>query len=369
MERARGYLIENHEFYANLLYQAQIEYSDRVPTAGVCFKNNQIYMIINPKFWKSKSIKHKVGTLMHEMDHIIMGHIIRGYDMGVAHQHMNIAADLAINQHNRYVQDMECLLVDKFNAQHEIELEPNREMEYYARKLLDEDVVKYVSMQDLADKVLDDHSTWGDSDIDDDTKKQIMISALEEAANSTQSGNVPGEALATINKHKKPHYNWKRVLAKFIARTQNNTTKVTRNRRNRRFGLAQPGKRQEVKLHIACCVDTSGSVSDEMLSRISTELCGMVDKSFRVTIIEADHDIQRVYEMDKKGIQSFQGRGGTAYTPAIKAAEKLSPDAILYFTDGDRADVPDKVGVPFLWVLTTEQEKPGNFGKTLRIPA
>jgi predicted metal-dependent peptidase len=327
-------------------------------------------MIINPEFWKSISIKHKVGVLMHELDHIIMGHLLRGHDMDIAHKHMNIAADLAINQHNRYLQDMaNILILDKFNEKYKVDMEPNREMEYYARKLLDDDVVKYVSSEELADMMSGDHSMWNDSDIDEDTKKQIMVNALEEAANSTQSGNIPGEALTTINKHKKPYYNWKRVLAKFIARTQNNTTKVTRNRRNRRFALTQPGKRQEVKMHIVCCIDTSGSVSDDMLGRIGTELCGMVDKRIRVTIIEADHDIQRVYEMDRKGIQSFKGRGGTAYTPAIKKAEELKPDAILYFTDGDRADVPDKVGVPFLWVLTTEQDKPGNFGKVLRIPA
>jgi predicted metal-dependent peptidase len=318
MEKSRQFLIENHEFYAHLMYQTDLTWTDddkQCPTAGVRVANNRIQMYVNINFWNDKPLKQQVGILMHELDHIIGAHMIRGDVMGINHQHMNIAADLAINEHNPYIKDIDCLLVDKINKEKNLNLEHNRETEYYARKLLDEDVIKYVDMQELLDKILDDHSQWNNEDVDGATAQEVILSALDEAAKKTsESGKIPGEALDTINKYRTPQYNWKRLLRNFVARAQNTVVKATRSKRNRRFGVSQPGRRTDIKLKLACCVDTSGSVSSEELEKFSAELSSMAKgKGFIIDVIEADYDVQRVYRMDRDGLKDVKGRGGTSY--------------------------------------------------------
>ena len=87
-------------------------------------------------------------------------------------------------------------------------------------------------------------------------------------------------------------------------------------------------------------IDTSGSVSDPMISKILNEIFSILAKrKHEITVIECDAAIRRIYRArtpaDIK--TKVMGRGGTQFSPVIDYINqnKYFRDALLiYFTDG-----------------------------------
>ena len=111
-----------------------------------------------------------------------------------------------------------------------------------------------------------------------------------------------------------------------------------------------------IKLIVA--IDTSGSMSNETLERIMTEIFDIIgSRMCEVTVIECDAKIQRVYKARSVKDISYDicGRGGTSFIPVIEYINnhRQFRDAILiYFTDGvgDRS-IPRPLTLKTMWVL------------------
>jgi predicted metal-dependent peptidase len=141
----------------------------------------------------------------------------------------------------------------------------------------------------------------------------------------------------------------------------------SRSRRNKRFGILQPGSRKKPEVKIAVCLDSSGSVSDRSFQQFFAEVDVISQMGIEITIIDADCGVAAVYEYDrKKPVQRF-GNGGTAYGPAINKAKELGVDGIIYFGDGDASDTPADPKIPFLWAIVGNQQPPANFGRIVRV--
>jgi len=52
------------------------------------------------------------------------------------------------------------------------------------------------------------------------------------------------------------------------------------------------------------------------------------------------------------------GGGGTAFDPALRAANDRNPDGIVYLTDGFGPRVTESLQCPVLWVLTPRGRDP-----------
>ena len=135
--------------------------------------------------------------------------------------------------------------------------------------------------------------------------------------------------------------------------------------------MIKPGLTKKYKGKIAVCVDTSGSMSDEDLTRCYAEIHKISQTTpVEIVVIEADSNISRVYKFDAKKKPSFSGRGGTAYQPAIDKAVELKVDGIMYLGDMDAFDTPTDPKLPFMWVIVGASENvkpPANFGKVMHI--
>jgi predicted metal-dependent peptidase len=112
-------------------------------------------------------------------------------------------------------------------------------------------------------------------------------------------------------------------------------------------------------LKIVVAIDTSLSMTDEIISKIFTEIFSIVSgKKHDITVIECDAEIQKIYKVKRKQDipKSVSGRGGTAFTPVIKYVNehKYYKDALLiYFTDGDgESEIPKPLVYRTLWVIT-----------------
>ena len=117
-------------------------------------------------------------------------------------------------------------------------------------------------------------------------------------------------------------------------------------------------------LKIVVAIDTSGSVTSREIAEIFNEIFAILAKrQYRITVIECDSEIQRIYIVNKPSDvkNDVAGRGGTYFTPVIAHinSDRYYRDAILiYFTDGYGEDkIPKPLTYRNLWVITGKRNE------------
>lgn len=363
-------LFDQERFYAELVLQMDRVISKRVHTAGVCVKD-RIELHINPEFFDSIPEKEQVAVLKHECAHIFNDHIARmkiyapdvySPDKDVAdavinrarHYLLNIAADCAINDGIPDIPEF-AVRPAKYN------LESGHTAEWYADQLKNHPDLKNVNS-------FDDHSLWGESDEDKDALRQKVKDAVNKAASKTRAaGKMSADNELIVDKMNYRPRDWRGDLRRFVANTLETTLETSRKKRNRRYGITQPGYVKQEELHIGVAIDTSGSVSDEAIHQFMAEV-GNIAKYAKVTVVEADSEVKNSYLYDKNKIYKVKGRGGTAYQPAFDYFEnERDVDGVIYFGDMDCADVPAKPKYAVLWAIIGDQRPPVSWGRTTAV--
>lgn len=388
-KQAISALLYAEPFFGHLILKMRISESDKVPSAGV-FITDKINLVYNRNFIENMDLVDVVKVLKHECGHILQEHIPRSKQIGITsvehHKRFNLATDVTININDLVptVEKIGGVTVKSLNEMLKGMLDKANEKDGKKRTfapLLDGQIAEYYynRLNEFADKnsdilpesggmgdTLDDHSTWEKSEGNEEMLKEVAKQAVNDAVKSAGGiGNVPGKIAALIAEMNKSQVNWKQQLRQFYVNTLKSTRMPTRKRRNRRYGILQPGHKKKPELHLGLCVDTSGSVSDEELKMFWAEMSAIATCGVKVTVIEADCAVQNVYEFDPKKTPEFKGRGGTSYNPAIQKAVELDVDGILYCGDFDTADTPENPGKPFLWVGVRNSPPPATFGKVI----
>lgn len=361
-------------YYANFLMRMNVEWGDKIPTAGVSI-TDRINFFINPHFLLSLNVPERMELIIHEVEHIVNLHPFRSKQLvSNANQHrlFNIAADANINQSLPVLTQNHGVTIDRINEQlkemgskHRLSYEDYAEMHYEKLKMVQDEMPEDMGQGDGG--AIDDHSMWEESDGNEELAKAVVQEAANKAAEQTGIGNLPSHISSILNELNKSVVNWKRQMQQFAVRTLKFEHERTRTRRNRRFGTIQQGKRKEPKVKLAVCVDSSGSVSEESFTQFFAEVAAISALGIEITIIDADCSVAAVYKYDKKKPAKRYGNGGTAYSPAIKKAKELKVDGIIYFGDMDAADKPVDPKLPFLWAIVGQQNPPASFGKAIRV--
>lgn len=361
LDNAIAELIKSEPFFGYLLLRMRKHLdSKKVPTAGVNITSKGINLYVNPEFFASQTHEQRKAVIKHECMHILHNHIARSMKSKLNHHVDNIAMDCAINQYIKDLPEM-CVTLDSFNKALKVNALPYHAFEYY-RKLFKENAkVKQMEGE------MDDHSLWEESDLTPEEVSEREKQAIK-TAKGDAAGNISSELDSLINERLKSTVNWKSQLKSFFTNAEEVVQEETRKKRNRRYGILYPGQRSVPKLKIAICVDTSGSVSDLMLSQFFAELMHISQVgNCEMWVIEADCEVKSFYKFDKKAKVTFKGRGGTAYQPAIDKAKELGCDGIIYFGDGDSADTPNRPAMPFLWAMVNDCKPPVSWGKTIQV--
>jgi len=120
--------------------------------------------------------------------------------------------------------------------------------------------------------------------------------------------------------------------------------------------------------HVVACVDSSGSIDDQVLIRFLSSVAGMADVG-RLDIIIGGCAVDSFWEdVDLDKIKSIASEahngGGTDFKPLLDYAARLGPDAIVYVTDGE-GDFGPPVHVPTLWAMSGDIVAP--WGDTMRL--
>lgn len=206
-----------------------------------------------------------------------------------------------------------------------------------------------------------DHDWQLDGDEEDaQAAARQLVNAAVEMMNDEARGLMPGSFMSQVTVlNQPPKLTWQQILKRYVG-TISAEKKKTRTRLNRRqpnrYDLS--GAMDDKVLKILVAIDTSASVSDEMISQIIVEIFGILAKrKHEITILECDSKVQRVYRITspKDVMKKVSGRGGTAFAPAIRYVNKdrYYRDALMiYFTDGfGESSIPKPRTYRNIWVV------------------
>ena len=371
IEKAIKHLLDTKPFYACFFLASQVKYDHpQVPTAAATMTKIGPMLIFNTEFISKFTAAEVSGIVEHEVLHLLFEHVnaVKAYP-SIVPNIANIAMDCSINQ---YIQGLPSggVTLDGLNKDLNLNLLPNETWQYYYAALMqkrEELKGKDSFDQHGVPREEGGHGDPGNSSLDE--QKAALRSAVDKALKGA-AGNAPKEVLKAFDDLKATSkVPWQQVLSNFVARSTACTTKNTRKKINRRFGLEQPGKTKKRELVLGVCADSSASVSDESYQQFLEEVSRISSLCSVVYLVDADCQVQAVTTIKKnsKFLRERHGGGGTAYQPAIDACMKKKCDAIIYFGDFDCADTPKNPGVPFLWVGVGSQKKPGDFGGEIRL--
>lgn len=232
----------------------------------------------------------------------------------------------------------------------------------------------------------DDHSRWEFTE-DDTTMREVWVKRITDAAEaisiqkaSNTRGTLPMFAQRLIDELKKPQTDWRTILNDFL---QEEICVYSFSPPDRRFDdspfyLPDFNGTEISPSDILFMIDTSGSMSDEMVTAAYSEVKGAIDQFngklngwlgfFNAAIIEpapfANEDEFRIIKPT--------GGGGTDFQIIFEYVKFYMsdnpPSSIIILTDGF-APFPDESlanDIPVLWLLNNEEVAPP-WGKIARI--
>lgn len=375
----------NKAFYANFLMRMNVEFGNRIPTAGVSI-TDRINFYINPHFFNSLGVPgcdEQQELIIHEVEHIVYLHPLRSKELTANssnpkndHRLYNIAADANINIPLTTLTQKLGVTIERLNKQlkeygsDEVLTEKDAsDVHFWKLKQFQEDNNDKLpqGMGEGEGGACDDHSTWEESESNEELAKGIVKEASNKAAEATGVGNCPSHILKQLGELNKSLVDWKRQLMQFYVRTVKFNRARTRSKRNRRFGILQAGARKEPQIHLALIGDESGSMSDESVTQFFSEIDKIASFGVKITYIPMDTDTGEVVEY-KKGMRMSRTRcGGTIYGPGMQLAKDLKTDGIILFGDMDAADTPKDPKIPVLWAIFGTSNPPATFGKKIYV--
>jgi hypothetical protein len=194
--------------------------------------------------------------------------------------------------------------------------------------------------------------------------KDKLIKKLGEAAKDMQPGKGKGYWIRAISQHLLPKVDWKKQLQKFIGKALSGYEDVLPSRRHVGRGEYITGEKPKYEAiqNAVMAVDTSGSMGDEELNVILTEIASIIrtKKVKNTEIVYFDDGLQGIdkvgnppkFDLDKAG-----GGGGTSFLEPLQYMndqfKKGKLELAIFCTDGfANLDLPKpKYVKQFVWVI------------------
>jgi len=383
-------MISDKDFDGYLLTRFDVKVVEELPgeiqTAALIFQNGRFFIRVANQFFEELKPEERVAVLKHEIAHFINKHYSRrnGRDPRI----WNIGCDMSINQSLQNLPNNCVTLPKNWPA--------NEAAEFYFDKLMNEASKQSKkgscsrngtgqqkqnnqrgrgskssngpAIPKQFDEVMDapgyeasNAESIADDIIRETVKERINTGESIERMRSLHAGALE-DYIDELTKP--PMINWKQALARFAASLADAETRRSLKRPDRRE-LAPWGKKREYLPSLVICVDTSGSVSDEMLSKFFSQIHLLRNMLNEVEVVIADAAVHDHFTykigMENKLKSAGYGRGGTDFDPAVKYINKnLSHcDGAIYLTDG-WCPVPDtKCRIPMIWIVTENEKYEG----------
>ena len=417
MSRMR--ILINNGFYGLLLMHMVYSIDENCKTAATDGKR----IWFGPNFLDEINDTELDFVMMHEILHVVLQHCLRQGERD--NERFNIACDIVVNSNILLSENMRHSAITLRKWGESMHLAPNGKegYEYTAEQVYDMlpptgnrgkpkpqpagamgeenanaqkgDEEKGSALgrakQEEAPRgkeqaVWDDHTKWG-MDEEDDTLRDVWVKRFEDACEaisvrdpSNQRGLLPLFAERLFKELRKPQTDWRMILNDFVQEEIVDYSFTPPDRRfdDSPFFLPDFNDKDDLVEDILFMIDTSGSMSDDMITAAYSEVKGAIDQFdgklkgwlgfFDAAIIEPKPFSD---EAEFKIIKPAGG-GGTDFQIIFEyvhkhMAHKL-PASIIILTDGF-APFPKETlagNIPVLWLLNNDTVEPP-WGKVARI--
>ncbi len=366
------------QFFGALMLFASIIKSEKIETAATDGRD----IFFNEQFLKSLKSSEQNALMLHEVLHMALLHVTRRQSRD---PHIwNIAADIVVNDlilRNTSFALPEGAIIDHAYQDKSVEfiyeclLKNNKyKQKKYQLKIADVGDNPESSKESIlseADK-LEIESYWRDK-IQVLKNSDALSNPDKYGSNST--GGLPAGFEREVENILEPEINWRHALWKYVGRTPADFDDL-----DRRFlykGLYLEGLMTEA-LEVSVCVDTSGSVSRELIDQFVGEINGILSSypHVKCDFFFCDCALSGPFEVSSiDEVPALKGGGGTSFVPFFKYLEKNSNNLMgsqkvsIYLTDGYE-EFPDFVpSDPVMWLVSADGEKTSKFpfGEVVRI--
>ena len=349
--------------------ERELKFSITGPLATIP-KMQGFKMYFNPILFLNCDKKEMKALLKHEIYHIMYGHHERERLLKNKYSKtaVNLALDISINQFIKNL-PMNSFKLERVNREFNMALKEDKPIEIYAEEI--EKAIKNKSitiMESSEDDDIDNmidistiHDVWEQSDLNEDSIKDMT----KKTAISAYNGKGPKDIEAIINSYtKKAEISWQDALKKAIPslRAGEKKTIMRRNRRQpERLDLR--GSLPNNVPEIIVALDISASMSDEEFNKILVEVLEISRiRSNKITVIECDNEIRRVYKIKSKNEikKRVAKNGSTKFSPVFKYIKdnNLKNHILIYFTDGvgEKELEVKPLKSNTIWVLIGDEE-------------
>ena len=375
-------LLLQEPFYAHLLSGVRRLISTDCDTAAVSMRDHVITLHINPGFFmhELKNDSERIAVLKHEVLHLVFKHLCRGRPADYDAELFNIAADLVVNQYiGKWQLPASAVTLESFP---ELRLPVNKSLEYYYAELssLSSDARKQVRRQ--ATSI--DHSAWdgGEASAANSSEMSGQVSELQvdklliQAAERTCSskwGILPATILRILEKavaSAKPQVDWRHSLRMFASGSTRTRLQRTMKRVSKRYGT-RPGIKIRVQQQLLVAVDTSGSISAELLDAFFAEIHAIWRTGVEVDVIECDAEVQALYTYKGTRPEVVAGGGGTAFDPVfeyMRTHKRSRYTGCIYLTDGYAPEPKVRPTCRIIWVVSPDGSSENlKFGRVIQL--
>lgn len=408
-------LMWDEPFFSRVLRGVTKVRTEEVPTAGVLARDGDINMWWNPRFLASLTPKQVKGLLKHECFHLVLEHTTtRRMDPHTLH---NYATDLAINSMipeeelpegglipGKAFKPLEPEVIARVGpeaaARHErisqkiASLPRDLSAEQYFALLQDvaEDIEKGSQGKSLEEALrdgdiqvgpngeltdqdgnpvrivpggMDSHEGWdeglsdGERELIKGKVRQALERAVRDSDTSNSWGTVSAQTRAQLRALLAKEIDWRSVLKQFCGNTRRADRANSVKRLNRKYPGVHPGAHHNYTSSIAVYIDQSGSVGDEDLELLFSNLMSLAKRT-EFTLFNfdtaVDEDSERVWRRGKTPGVTRTRCGGTDFRAPTQHANRHRDrfDGYLILTDGEAPD-PGPSQLKRGWVIVPDR--------------
>jgi predicted metal-dependent peptidase len=285
----------------------------------------------------------------HEVLHAVYEHVGRCADGAYIPDLHNIACDYAVNQDlieskvGEMITTVPCLYDAKFKGW-------SSEQIY---KYLYDNAEK-INMKDLLNKLLDEHmdgseegeGSGGNKPKLSRAEMQKIKDELREAvisAASQDAGNLPAGIRRLLKDLTEPQMDWREILRMNLeSLVKSDFTWMRPSRKGWHVDAVLPGMKPGEMVKVAVAIDTSGSMTNEMIKDFLSEVKGIMESfnEYEIYVFTFDTQVYNPVKFTSENLEDIaeydaQGGGGTDFECAFEhmKQEDLNPERFVMFTD------------------------------------
>lgn len=333
---ARIGLLIRQPFFGSMATRLNLVRDDTMDTAATDGRS----FFYNLSFIAKLSTKETEFLFGHEVLHNVFEHLLRKEKRH--HLAWNIACDYAVN---------DILIESKIGDRIEDTLYEEKYKGQGAEEIYD-DLMKNCTeydLEELSQKLLDEHMDSLEKKgkgLSEEEKQKIKNEIRESLLSAAQAaaGNLPVGVDRLVGSLTQPKMSWREILRQDIQSTINKTdyTFSRPARKGMMQGYVLPSMKKEDSLDICVAIDCSGSIGEDDLTVLLSEIQGIMDQYDDYTIRVWSFDTavynEEVFKSDEgRNISEYKtkGGGGTLFEANwdYMKDNDIVPKIFIIFTD------------------------------------